>query len=51
MFEGLSDEGLSRTSYLIACPRTRTAVIIDPMGEGVHVIHVSDSTASWRMLD
>ena len=30
MFERLSDEGLAQTSYLIACPRTRTAIVIDP---------------------
>jgi hydroxyacylglutathione hydrolase len=30
MFERLSDEGLSQTSYLVACPRTRAALVIDP---------------------
>ena len=30
MFERLSDEGLAQTSYLIACERTRTAIVIDP---------------------
>ena len=30
MFERLSDEGLAQSSYLIACERTRTAVVIDP---------------------
>jgi hydroxyacylglutathione hydrolase len=30
MFERLSDEGLAQTSYLIACPRTRAALVIDP---------------------
>ena len=30
MFERLSDEGLAQTSYLIACPRTRAAIVIDP---------------------
>jgi len=30
MFERLSDEGLAQTSYLIACERTRQAIVIDP---------------------
>ena len=30
MFERFFDEGLERTSYLVACPRTREAVVIDP---------------------
>jgi hydroxyacylglutathione hydrolase len=30
MFERLSDEGLAQSSYLIACERTRTALVIDP---------------------
>jgi hydroxyacylglutathione hydrolase len=30
MFERLSDEGLAQTSYLIACPRTRATIVIDP---------------------
>ena len=30
MFERLTDEGLAQTSYVIACPRTRAALVIDP---------------------
>jgi hydroxyacylglutathione hydrolase len=30
MFERLSDEGLAQTSYLLACERTRQAIVIDP---------------------
>jgi hydroxyacylglutathione hydrolase len=30
MFERLSDEGLAQSSYLIACDRTRAAIVIDP---------------------
>ena len=30
MFERLSDEGLAQTSYLLACERTRAAIVIDP---------------------
>src|ERR1700752_803681 len=30
MFERLSDEGLAQTSYLLACDRTRAAIVIDP---------------------
>jgi hydroxyacylglutathione hydrolase len=30
MFERFFDEGLGRTSYLVACPRAREAVVIDP---------------------
>src|SRR4029453_4432421 len=30
MFERLSDEGLAQTSYLLACERTRSAIVIDP---------------------
>ena len=30
MFERLSDEGLAQTSYIIACERTRQALVIDP---------------------
>lgn len=30
MFDRLSGEGLPQTSHLIACERTRTAVVIDP---------------------
>ncbi len=30
MFERLSDEGLAQTSYVLACERTRAAIVIDP---------------------
>jgi len=30
MFERFFDEGLARASYLVACPRVRDAVVIDP---------------------
>ena len=30
MFEPFFDEGLERSSYLVACPRTREAAVIDP---------------------
>lgn len=30
MFERFFDEGLGRASYLVACPRAREAVVIDP---------------------
>jgi hydroxyacylglutathione hydrolase len=30
MFERLSEEGLAQTSYVIACERTRQALVIDP---------------------
>ena len=30
MFQRFSDEGLAQNSYLIACERTRDAIVVDP---------------------
>ena len=30
MFQRFFDEGLAQASYLIACPRTREAAVVDP---------------------
>jgi hydroxyacylglutathione hydrolase len=34
MFERFTDEGLAQTSFLIACDRTREAVVVDPRRDG-----------------
>lgn len=50
MFERFIDESLARTSYLLACPRTREAVVIDPrrdVGGYVSAARVLGVTIRW----
>lgn len=51
MFERFFDEGLERTSYLVACPRTREAVVIDPRRDvEIYVVAARERAVTIRWV-
>ena len=65
MFQRFFDEGLAQGSYLIACDRTRDAIVVDPRRDidayvaaaselkrvGVDIVNVTDGMNANRALE